>query len=350
MANRGIIIPARNDIPGSNLQIEELSPNTSQKNSVYDGEGQSGYVSAQMDQPAATVFVGEAYSTGSRMTTGAVAAAALAAAADWSGDAGHVGNDTRATAAPALGLAAYLRERVQRNPAGANDLLVAAEVDLMVTDIVVRVVGGLSLTATDLNTIIGVRAGAGGGNGNEVLCLANGQPVLGGSFGSVSDVLRILSGEVYYVPTNTVIADEALVFLPETHPDGVGEVAGGATNTRRGIILTLAGAGLAADPLPVATGRFLVEGEAGYITKRQHALNDAFLLSCSSGKLRTMHDNAVDSEVVFNNQNGFAYVAADVTAARPRAVQIDGTVIAVDSITAPAVRCYNNDGALLNVP
>lgn len=116
------------------------------------------------------------------------------------------------------------------------------------------------------------------------------------------------------------------------------------------MILTPTAAQLAAVPLPVGFGRFLVEGEAGYITKRQHALNDAFRLSCSSGRLRAMHDNVVNSEVVFNNTGNFAYAAADVTAARPRAVLIDNTNIALDSIVAPAVRCYDSDGNLLNVP
>lgn len=247
MANRGIIIPVRNDIPGSGLQIDDLWPNTSQKHSVYDGEGQTGYIGAQMDQPGATVFVGEAYSTGSRMQTGAGAVAALAAAADWSGDPLHGGNDVRATATPALGLAAYLRERVQADPAGAADTLSIAECDLIVTDLIAAALGGQPLTAAVINLIVTTR-----GPGASVLCGADGEPVLGGSFGSVSDVLRILSGEVYYVPTNTIITDEGILFLPETHPDGVGEVVGGTTNTRRGIVLTANATQLAADPLPVS--------------------------------------------------------------------------------------------------
>jgi hypothetical protein len=343
VADFGIIIPVRNDLPNTNLQVEDLWPNTSQKNSVYDGEGQSGYLHAQMDQPAATVFTGEAYTSGSRMTTGAVAAAALAAAADWSSDAGHAGNDVRATASPSLGLAAYLRERVQRDPAGGADTLVAAEVDLIVTAIIARVQAGQSVTAANINTIVTANA-----VGASVLCGADGNPILGGSFGSVQDVLRILSGEVYYVPTNTIIADEAGLFLPLTHPDGVGEVLTPTVNTRRGIVLTANATQLAATPLPVSTGRYLVDGETGYIPKRQRGLTTAFRASASSGKLRTLHDNV--PAMTIDNTGFYAYTALTVDAAHPRAVQLDNTNIALGATTIPAVRCYDNNGNLLNVP
>jgi len=344
MADRGIIIPVRNDIPGSNLQVEDLWPNTSQKNSVYDGEGQSGYLSAQMDQPGATTFVGEAFSTGSRMTTAASVAGnwALAAAVDWSNDAGHGGNDSRATAVPMLGLAAYLRERVQNNPAVAGDTLAAADADAIVTALVARVLAGNSMTLADINTVIQGVTALGAGDGTEVL---GGDPANSPSFGTVQDVLRIIAGETYYVPTNTIVTDAAGAFIRETHPDGVGEVAAGAVETRRGRILNLAGAGLTANPTPVATGRFLAQGEAGYVTKRTIALSTSFLASCSRGKLRSLHDNTV----AFLNTAGFAYAAADVTAARPRAVLIDNTAVPVTGV-ARAVRCYDSNGNLLNVP
>lgn len=344
MADRGIIIPVRNDLPGANLQVEELWPNTSQKNSVLDGEGQSGYLGAQMDQPAATVFTGQAWTSGSRMTTAASVAGnwALAAAANFAEDAVYAGNDSRATAVPMLGLAAYLRERVQNNPGGAGDTLDAADADAIVTALVTRVSNGLSMTLADINAAIQAVTGPGAGNGTEVL---GGDPANSLSFGTVQDVLRIISGEVYFVPTRCIIADAAGVFLRFEHPDGIGEVVGGAVSTRRGRILNLTAAAEALDPPPVATGRFLSQGEAGYVTKRWHALSTAFRASCSSGKLRELHDNTV----AFLNTAGFAYTAAAVTAARPRAVTILNANIPATGISR-AVRCYDSDGNLLNVP
>ncbi len=344
MANYGIIIPVRNDLLGVNLQVEDLHPNTSQKNSNLDGEGQSGYVRQMADRPAATVFVGEEYSTGSRMQTGAGAAAALAAAADWS--TGPAGNDSRATATPAVGLAAYLRERVVNDPTGAADTMAAADLDLIVTDLLARVVAGQSMTLGDINVIIQARCLAGAGDGTEVLNDVTDLAVL--SFGKVSDVLRILSGEVYFVPTNCIIADNAGAFIPWTHPDGLGEVVGGVVETRRGFLRTPTAAQLAAVPRPTGTGRWLVEGEEGFVPKKGLALNDAFRLSASSGKLRALHDNS--GPTVIDNTNAYAYVAGDVDANHIRAIQIDGTNIAASAANVPAITVYDDDGNLLNVP
>jgi hypothetical protein len=345
MAKHGIIIPCRNDVLGANLQVEELWPNTSQKNSVYDGEGQSGYINQMMDQPGATVFTGEAYTSGSRMTTAASVGGgwALAAAVNWSGDGGHAGNDVRATAVPMFGLAAYLRERVVNDPTGGATTLAAADVDLIVGDIIDLAFAGSALTIDAINGVLQARCGAGSGDGTEVL------NNFGGSFGTVQDVLRILSGEVYYVPTNCIIADEAGVFMTYEHPDGVGQdggggAGGGTVNTRLGIIHTLAGAGLTADPAPVATGRFLTVGEAGYVAKRMHALNTAFRASAQAGKLRELHNNLITIQ-----NPDFAYTAAAVTAWRPRALNLDGSTVAANG-SGQALRVYDDEGNTLNVP
>lgn len=344
MAAFGIIIPLRNDLQGANVQVDDLWPNSSQKNSVYDGEGQSGYLTQMMDRPGATVFTGQSYISGSRMTTAASVAGnwALGAAADWSGAAGHGGNDVRATQVPMFGLAAYLRERVANDPTGAGDVLAAADVDLMVTDIIAAASTQSALTLAAINAIIQARAGAGSGDGTEVLSGAASR-----SFGTVQDILRILSGEVYYVPTNTVVTNEALVFLPWSNPNAIGEVAGGTADSRRGIILTLAGAGLAASPAPVAHGRFLLPGEPGYVPKRMNALTSAFRASASSGKLRGLHDS---TNIPLVNSVNFAYSATTVTASRPRAIRITGANIAANGSGTPFCAVYDHNGNPLNVP
>lgn len=345
MADYGIIIPIRSDLGGANVQVEDLAPNTSQKNSVYDGEGQSGYLTQQMDQPGATVFTGESFTSGSRNTTGASLDGAddwgPAAAVNLSGDAGHAGNDSRATAAPAFGLAAYLRERVCGDPAGDVTFLAFADADAVATAIIGRALAGLSLTVADIEVLLNAQTGKG-----ERFDNAAGFAASGGSFGEVSDVLRILSGEVYYSPTNTIVLDAAGTFIPETHPDGIGEVVGGAVETRRGRILNLAGAGLTADPTPVSKGRFLVSGEPGYVGKRLHGLTTAFRASASGGKLRSLHDLAT---IELLNTNEYAYTAGTVDAQHPRAIVLDGTAVPATGL-ARFVSVYGTDGNLLNLP
>lgn len=341
MANFGIIIPIRSDLAGMGLQVEDLSPNVSQKNSVYDGEGQSGYVGEMADVAGATVFTGEAYTSGSRNTTAASLAGnfALNLAADLVAGGGA---ESGVTQVPQMGLAAYLRERVQNAPTGAGDTLAAADADNIAAALKARVANGFSMTLADVNAAIQAVTGVGSGDGTEVLEDPTDLGVL--SFGKVSDVLRIIAGEAYIVPSNCVIADNAGAFLPLTHPDGAGEVAGGSVETRRGRIENLSAVAAALDPVPVATGRFLEDGDAGYVGKRLQAMGQGFAASASAGKLRSLHDNAITVE-----NPGFAYTAAAVTATTPRAQTINGGNVAATGVGI-AVRVYDNDGNLLNLP
>lgn len=333
MAKFGIIIPIRSDLAGMGLQVEDLSPNVSQKNSVYDGEGQSGYVGEMADVAGATVFAGEAYASGSRNTTAASLAGnfALDPTADLVAPGGA---ESSVTQVPQMGLAAYLRERVQ---AAGGGTLAAADADNIAAALKARVLAGGSMTLADVNTAINGVTG-----GGEVLEDPTDLAVL--SFGKVSDILRIIAGEAYIVPSNCVLADNAGVFLPLTHPDGAGEVAGGAVQTRRGRIENLSAAAAALDPVPVATGQFLEDGDAGYVGKRLQAMGQGFAASASAGKLRSLHDNAITVE-----NPSFAYTAAAVTAAKPRALTINGGNVAANG-AGIAVRVYDNDGNLLNLP
>lgn len=330
MANFGIIIPIRSDLAGMGLQVEDLSPNASQKNSVYDGEGQSGYVGEMADVAGATVFTGEAYTSGSRNTTAASMASFALAVADLQGG----GNDSSVTQAPQMGLAAYIRERVQANAGGT---LSDVNADAIAAALKARVLAGFSMTLADVNAEINGVTG-----GGEVLEDPTDLNVL--SFGKVSDILRIIAGEAYLVPSNCALEDQAGTFLPLTHPDGAGEVAGGTTDTRRGRIENLSAVAAALDPVPVATGRFLEDGDAGYVGKRLQAMGQGFAASASAGKLRSLHDNAITVE-----NPGFAYTAAAVTATTPRAQTIDGGNVNPDG-SGIAVRVYDNDGNLLNLP
>ena len=347
MAKFGIIIPIRSDLAGMGLQVEDVTPNTSQKNSVYDGEGQSGYVGEMCDLAGATVFAGEAYSSGSRMTT----ASSLVANFDLDNTADLVaggGAESSVTQVPQMGLPAYLRERVVNDPTGASDTLVAADADAIAAALIQRVANGQVMNQAAIDAAIQAVTGAlgGGGDGTETL---TGNATNAASFGKVSDVLRIIAGEAYIVPSNCVIADNAGAFLPLSHPNGAGEVAGGAVQTRRGRIENLSADAAALDPVPVATGHFLEDGDAGYVGKRLQAMGAGLAASASAGKLRSLHDNAI---VVENP--AFAYIAADVTAARPLAVAIDddgaGSAAIGAGGSAIALRVYDSEGELLNLP
>ena len=346
MAKFGIIIPIRSDLAGMGLQVEDVTPNTSQKNSVYDGEGQSGYIGEMCDLAGATVFAGEAYSSGSRMTTASslVANFALDNTADLIGG----GAESSVTQVPQMGLAAYLRERVVNDPTGAGDTLAAADADAIAAALILRVANGQVMNSAAIDSAIQAVTGApgGGGDGTEILA---GNAADEFSFGKVSDVLRIIAGEAYIVPSNCVIADNAGAFLPLSHPNGAGEVAGGAVQTRRGRIENLSAAAAALDPVPVATGHFLEDGDAGYVGKRLQAMGAGLAASASAGKLRSLHDNAI---VVENP--AFAYIAADVTAVRPLAVAINddgaGSAAIGAGGSAIALRVYDSEGELLNLP
>ena len=194
MAKFGIIIPIRSDLAGMGLQVEDVTPNTSQKNSVYDGEGQSGYIGEMCDIAGATVFAGEAYSSGSRMTTAAslVANFALDATADLIGG----GAESSVTQVPQMGLAAYLRERVVNAPTGARSTLAAIDADAITAALIQRVANGQVMNQAAIDAAIqAVTGGLGGsGDGTETL---TGNATNAASFGKVSDVLRIIAGEAY---------------------------------------------------------------------------------------------------------------------------------------------------------
>ena len=94
MATKAYIIPVRNDIPAGQLQIDDVTPNTSQKSAIYEGAGQSGYV--QSGRVLSTDFPGD------------TANQAVNAA------------DHEEIQADESGLAAYLRVKVHADPTGAN--------------------------------------------------------------------------------------------------------------------------------------------------------------------------------------------------------------------------------------
>jgi hypothetical protein len=155
----------RTDISDGTLQILDLWPNTSQRSSIYDPEGQSKYIDRGE-------FTGTA--TGARPTT--VAAAA------------------NLTSYDCYGLAAYIADNVAS--ATTTQTVPAAIANLMATAVLAVLDAGGSLALAAVNTALQSAAGA---QGDETLTTAGG----GGSVGSLAELLQICAGGSYLLPSGS---------------------------------------------------------------------------------------------------------------------------------------------------
>jgi len=178
MSTRAYICIARNDLPTGQLQLTDLRPNASQRSFSYELVPQSGYLNPN----------------------NVVQHAAVTATAASDPDAVG-GNDHLSTATAEYGLCAYLRDRVNVNPGGVLGVGTDRSMDFgeatTISDAIIdRVINGLSLTLADINVILNANLT---GADNDL------EGTAGDSFGTVEDILRILSGEVYLVKANTVI-------------------------------------------------------------------------------------------------------------------------------------------------
>lgn len=170
----------RTDIPNGVLQVLDLVPNTSLRNSIYDPAGQTKYVNRLVND-----------------TLGPLAA-----------------NRTTATYE---GLAAYLLD-VTADGVTTNSITVA-QANATALAIIGRVNSGLTLTAANVTTLL-VAAGCGAGT---TIVGAGGA---GQSAGSVADLLKIVAGGQYVLPAGTLRnpgaarpAGVAGAFVPGTYRD-----------------------------------------------------------------------------------------------------------------------------------
>lgn len=161
------IVMRRTDIPNGTLQVQDLKPNTSQKNSVLEpGLGQSGYV----------VNIAENQTV---VTTGA----------------GPI-----VTVRDYCGLAAYLIDHVEDSSTTALTATVANAAALA---IIQRAQFGLSLTLANIDAAL-VAAGATAGTGLTT----------GNSTGTLAEVLAILQGSKYMLPGGSQVEDAGNLFDP----------------------------------------------------------------------------------------------------------------------------------------
>lgn len=145
----------RTDIPGGILQVLDLWPNTSQRNPAMDPPGQTKYVSFI---PQNTTVVTD----GGRVTLAAY-----------------------------NGLAAYLLDNVVGGGlAAGTGALTDANANAAALAIITGMEAGHAMTEFDLDTYL-------------TAVVADTGIATGGSTGVVTEVLSILSGEVYTVPTGS---------------------------------------------------------------------------------------------------------------------------------------------------
>lgn len=156
---RAYICFARNDLDNNLLQVLDLKPNSSQRVPSLDPGGQTGYITymPQHDTVVTTAPAG-----------------------------------VITTSAAYTGLAAYMWDNVEDND-NANIHLTAARCNTIAAAILAAQGAGTDLTVTAVDLII---QAATGGAASGLLTAH--------STGAVEDIVRIASGEVYYLPAGSV--------------------------------------------------------------------------------------------------------------------------------------------------
>ena len=309
MANQVFLIPLRNDVEGMGLQVLDQRPNSSQRNLIYDGEGRSGYISYSMDVPALSVTTDTAWVSGSKNTHPIT----VLILADTDGD---LANDAMVSNASELGLEAYLREHVENRDLGGSVPLTPALAASCADAIRAIALAGTDLTRAALSTALSLVAGVTADFDGTVI--ANSL-----SFGSITELLRILAGEVYLVPRYTIMTDQLGDFL---------------TLAQRQVLEAAQDAAVTY----LAAGHFLVSSEAGYRNLREWVRTGS--LNASMGEADgVLHELAAG--LTFDNPL-YAYTAIATTATRLRARNIVGTALASDT-SAPVVQVYNHLGTAL---
>lgn len=169
---RAYICLLRNDLQENLFQgTLDLIPNTSQRNATTTGPGQTGYLSfsPQNDTPVLA----------------------------------DLGAGVFAPTATVFGLTAYLMDVVE-NTTGPNLALTAVQAGNIATAILAAMDAGTPLTAAALNLLVVAELGG----GNDLTGTA------GASFGTVADVLLILSGATFRISANAPISAAANAFPP----------------------------------------------------------------------------------------------------------------------------------------
>lgn len=317
MTGQAFVIPRRTDLAGSGLLLSDLWPYSSQRNGTYDPVGQTFYLGSCLDLAGPTLRQGDSYAGGSLNTllTAADDTAAMSTIDETT-------NNVLGTQTACLGLAAYLRERVQ--PGGLADPLAGrmtwGHANAQATAIANRVEMGLALSLSGINTVLCDPA-AGGTAGTELTGDGGSK-----SFGTVEDILRLLSGEVYASPRYIIVCNVSNQFRSLAERTTL--VAAQDWEDNGGHTF-------------VTNGHFLDSTEPGYRCRPYAARNTAFEVSCSSGQIAHLKQLLTLVNPVF------AYTAVEVSdTGKIRASTIAGNPLP-ETGQHPALAVYDSDGSLL---
>tara|TARA_Y100000310_G_scaffold296048_1_gene327976 strand:+ start:16434 stop:17393 length:960 start_codon:yes stop_codon:yes gene_type:complete len=316
---RAYIVLARNDLDANFLQALDLWPNSSHRNQVLDGPGQThGLTHYFLDGINSAIATDGAF---------------------------LVNGDN-------YGLSAYIIGQFENVNAG--EAFTAAEAIAIAVKVEQRVAAGLPLTIADFNAICLIEVGTASGIG------------LGNSVGTIEPMLRILAGERFFQQDNTVL--EAA---------GTWTAGGTGVFVNRALVETAQSVrtGTAGDDivprLPVRgrnpfVGKTIpttpaVQDEVLAATAQQNAgrisdvnFTDA-LAVIDTGRLQQSAINGALSRLAAPTyawrNPAFAYRAADVTAAMLRAVTIENVAIpapaAANEFQGRAVTVYAADGTVI---
>lgn len=166
MSSKAYAVQLRNDLPQGVLQVLDLKPNTSQKNSIYEGEGKTGYISNSLAVDLSAPTLGD----------------------DGGGNKTFDGEST--------GLVAYLIERVENTVPATHTHLTVAQAQKCASLIIADVINGTDIDSAritvHLTAICGGAVDLDGG--------------LADSWGSVEDVVKILAGHTYTIADGSIFA------------------------------------------------------------------------------------------------------------------------------------------------
>lgn len=313
MANRVFLIPRRNDLAGLGLVVQDLTPGF-QPLPPYDGQVQSCYLGSCLDTPGASVSNLDAYVSGSKNTSLVVGDSPAA-------DATIVANNVLATQTCTFGLAAYLQERVHAGGiAGVgNPCFTFAQANTAALAIMTAANTGAALTLAAINVILTAAAAAAATD-------LDGTTAPSKSFGTVIDVLRILSGEVYRRQRFVITSLLASAFQSLAERDVL--VAAQVPSTNGGITFT-------------SHGAWLTATEHGYVGRPTLARTGAFNGSNGGGDILSWKGN----RTILNP--AYAYTAAAVSAWLPRAMAADGVTAIPATGIYPCLQAYTHLGAVL---
>lgn len=305
---RAYITLARNDLDANFFQALDLWPNSSLRNAALDPVGQThGLTHYFLDGINTAVATDGAF---------------------------LINGDN-------YGLSGYMLGKFQNVNAG--EALTAAEAIAISVKIEQRVAAGLPLTAADINAIFLIEVGSASGIG------------LGTSVGTVEEILRILAGERFFQQDDTVI-EAGAVWQPNTGVFVNRALVETAQSVRTGnpgdaVRLPVRGRNpFSGKAIPTTPA--LQDDTLPTITDPN--FTDALVIT-DTGRLQQSAINGALSKMAaptFSWQNhGFAYTAAAVTAARPRAFTIEGVAIpaptAANAFQGRAVTVYAANGAVI---